>query len=60
MIIGWKWTAVVAGIAFAALPFLATAQEEGGTKTARELRADYDKSLKGKTVAYLPLSLIHI
>jgi ribose transport system substrate-binding protein len=57
MMIGWKWTAVVAGIAFAALPFLATAQEEGGTKTARELRADYDKSLKGKTIAYLPIAL---
>src|ERR1700756_1849192 len=57
MTIGWKWTAVAAGLALAALPYLATAQEEGGTKTARELRADYDKSLKGKTIAYLPIAL---
>jgi ABC-type sugar transport system substrate-binding protein len=32
----------------------AMAQEE--TKAARELRADYDKALKGKTVAYLPIA----
>jgi ribose transport system substrate-binding protein len=52
-----KWTALLAGLAFAALPVFAVAQEEGGTKTARELRADYDKSLKGKTIAYLPIAL---
>jgi len=51
------WMAVVAGLALAALPLVASAQEEGGTKTARELRADYDKSLKGKTIAYLPIAL---
>ena len=33
------------------------AQEEGGTKTAHELRADYDKAVKGKTIAYLPIAL---
>jgi ribose transport system substrate-binding protein len=51
------WTAVVAGLALAALPLWAAAQEEGGTKTARELRTDYDKSLQGKTIAYLPIAL---
>jgi ribose transport system substrate-binding protein len=34
----------------------ALAQEEGGTKTAHELRADYDKDLKGKTIAFLPIA----
>src|SRR5262249_18716088 len=52
-----RWTALLAGFALAALPVFAAAQEEGGTKTARELRADYDKSLKGKTIAYLPIAL---
>lgn len=55
MKIGWKWTAVVAGLTVAGLPFYATAQE--GTKTARELRADYNKELQGKTIAYLPIAL---
>ncbi|HYM04694.1 MAG TPA: sugar ABC transporter substrate-binding protein [Stellaceae bacterium] len=32
----------------------ALAQEE--TKTAHELRADYDKNLKGKTIAFLPIA----
>ena len=35
----------------------AAAQDEGGTKTAHELRADYDKALQGKTIAYLPIAL---
>jgi ribose transport system substrate-binding protein len=34
----------------------ALAQEETGTKAARELRAEYDKALKGKTVAFLPIA----
>ncbi len=35
----------------------AVAQEEGGgTKTAHELRADHDKNLKGKTIAFLPIA----
>src|SRR6202035_1053939 len=51
------WTAVVAGLALAALPLVAAAPEEGGTKTARELRIDYDKSLQAKTIAYLPIAL---
>jgi ribose transport system substrate-binding protein len=52
---GWKWTTIVAGLALCAMPLIATAQE--GTKTARELRTDYDKALEGKTVAYLPIAL---
>ncbi len=51
------WKILLAGAAFAAMPLLATAQEEGGTKTARELRASYDKALQGKTIAYLPIAL---
>ncbi|GGC48254.1 sugar ABC transporter substrate-binding protein [Chelatococcus reniformis] len=31
--------------------------QEGGTKTARELREQYDKAVKGKTVAYIPIAL---
>ena len=43
--------AVAAGAAF-----VAAAQEETGTKTAHELRADFDKSIKGKTIAFLPIA----
>ena len=50
------WTILLAGVAVAAMPFAASEQEEG-TKAGRELRAAYDKSLQGKTVAYLPLAL---
>src|SRR5215475_3574020 len=52
-----RWLAVAAGFAIAAMPLFAAAQEEGGTKTARELRASYDKALQGKTIAYLPIAL---
>ena len=38
-------------------PLVAYAQDGGGTKTAQELRADYDKAVKGKTIAYLPIAL---
>ncbi len=39
-------------------PAAGRAQEEGGgTKTARELRADYDKAVRGKTIAFLPIAL---
>jgi ABC-type sugar transport system substrate-binding protein len=47
----------LAGAAILAVPFLAKAQEEGGTKTAREVRALYDNSVKGKTIAFLPIAL---
>jgi ribose transport system substrate-binding protein len=47
---------VFAGIV-AAAPLAAVAQEEGGTKTAHELRATYDQEIKGKTLAFLPIAL---
>jgi ribose transport system substrate-binding protein len=50
-------TLLFAGAALAALPMWAGAQEESGTKTARELRASFDKALQGKTVAFLPIAL---
>ena len=50
-----KWIMLAAGAALAVLPMVATAQEESGTKSARELRASYDKALQGKTVAFLPI-----
>ena len=50
------WTILLAGVAVAAMPFAASAQEEG-TKAGRELRAAYDKALQGKTIAYLPIAL---
>ena len=56
-IVSNKSMVVILTCALATLPLLATAQEEGGTRTARELRADYDKSLRGKTIAYLPIAL---
>jgi ABC-type sugar transport system substrate-binding protein len=51
-----KWIAALAGFAIAGLPAIASAQEDTGTKTAHELRAAYDKDLKGKTVAFLPIA----
>jgi ribose transport system substrate-binding protein len=56
---GYSWTGLTASLATLAvvgLPALALAQEETGTKTAHELRADYDKNLKGKTIAFLPIA----
>jgi len=44
----------LAALAVVAAPVVALAQEE--TKTAHELRADYDKALKGKTIAFLPIA----
>ena len=49
--IALAWAAILA------VPSVAVAQDEGGTKAAHELRADYDKSIKGKTIAYLPITL---
>ncbi|HYM29767.1 MAG TPA: sugar ABC transporter substrate-binding protein [Candidatus Cybelea sp.] len=52
-----KAALTLAGFALmAGLPSIARAQEETGTKTAHELRADYDKTLKGKTIAFLPIA----
>ena len=44
----------LAAIGLFGLHGTAFAQEE--TKTAHELRADYDKDLKGKTIAFLPIA----
>jgi ribose transport system substrate-binding protein len=52
-----KIAMAVAGAAILAFPFVAKAQEEGGTKTAREVRAIFDNAVKGKTVAFLPIAL---
>ncbi len=53
-----KTALTVAGFALVAgAPFIALAQEEGGTKTAHELRADYNKAVEGKTIAFLPIAL---
>jgi ribose transport system substrate-binding protein len=49
------------GAALAAVSLLAAAApafaQEAGTKTARELREAYDKAVKGKTIAFLPIAL---
>ncbi len=52
-----KAALALVGAALLSLPLGALAQEEGGTKTARELRADYDTNVKNKTVAFLPIAL---
>lgn len=53
----WARTALaLAAAAVIGAPLAATAADEG-TKTARELRADYDKAVKGKTIAFLPIAL---
>ncbi|HUN51793.1 MAG TPA: sugar ABC transporter substrate-binding protein [Candidatus Sulfotelmatobacter sp.] len=57
-----RWFLTKAALALAGVvlmagaPLVAAAQDEG-TKTARELRADYDKDIKGKTIAFLPIAL---
>jgi ribose transport system substrate-binding protein len=48
---------VLAAAAIMAAPVVTRAQDEGGTKAAHELRAEYDKAVKGKTIAYLPITL---
>ena len=53
----WVGIAVsLTALAVLGLPATALAQEETGTKTAHELRADYDRDLKGKTIAFLPIA----
>ncbi len=59
MIKGHSWAGIAASLAALAwlgVPTIALSQEESGTKTAHELRADYDKDLKGKTIAFLPIA----
>lgn len=45
------------GAALLTAPLVAVAQDETGTKAAREMRADYDKAVRGKTIAYLPITM---
>src|ERR1700684_1410024 len=53
-----KAALTLAGFALVAgAPSIAMAQKEGGTKTAHELRADYNKAVEGKTIAFLPIAL---
>lgn len=48
--------AIAAGFAMcASIPV--HAQDTGGTKAARELRAEYDNAVKGKTIGYVPITL---
>lgn len=52
-----SWTGIalsLAALGLFGLQGAARAQDE--TKTAHELRADYDKDLKGKTIAFLPIA----
>jgi ABC-type sugar transport system substrate-binding protein len=53
----YSWAGIalsLAAVGLFGLQGTARAQEE--TKTAHELRADYDKDLKGKTIAFLPIA----
>ena len=53
-----KAALTLAGFALVAgAPFIAIAQEEGGTKTAHELRVGYNKAVEGKTIAFLPIEI---
>jgi ribose transport system substrate-binding protein len=52
-----SWTGIALSLAALGLFGLhATARAQEETKTAHELRADYDKDLKGKTIAFLPIA----
>jgi ABC-type sugar transport system substrate-binding protein len=51
------WMGVAVSLtAFALWGLQSTARAQDETKTAHELRADYDKDLKGKTIAFLPIA----
>lgn len=54
----WVWASAALALTGALALGLsqAVAQEETGTKAARELRADYEKALQGKKVAFLPIA----
>ena len=54
------WAKAAMGFAVAVIlggPTVAWAQEEGGTKTAHELRSEYNKDVQSKTIAFLPIAL---
>jgi ribose transport system substrate-binding protein len=52
-----KAAVAMVGVAIFWAPSPMRAQDGGGTKAARELRADYDKAVKGKTIGYVPITL---
>src|SRR5580693_873560 len=53
-----KAAVALAGFALVAgAPLIAMAQEEGGTKTAHDLRSEYNKDVQTKTIAFLPIAL---
>jgi ABC-type sugar transport system substrate-binding protein len=55
-----KWLSaglVVLAMAILAPPLAAAAEDETGTKAARDTRADYDRAVKGKTIAYIPITM---
>jgi ribose transport system substrate-binding protein len=52
-----KAAIALVGAAIVAAPVVTRAQDEGGTKAAHELRSEYDNAVKGKTIAYLPITL---
>src|SRR5271167_4543076 len=54
---GHSWAGLALSLAAVGLFGLqGTARAQDETKTAHELRADYDKNLKGKTIAFLPIA----
>lgn len=53
LIAGLAGLAALAGMAATDVPALA----QQGTPTAKELRAQFDKDVQGKTIAYLPIAL---
>ncbi len=60
MLHGHFWTRAALALALTAVlgaPLATAASDEEGTKTAREIRAEYDKAVKGKTIAFLPIAL---
>lgn len=53
----YSWAGIALSLtAFAVLGLQGSARAQEETKTAHELRADYDKDLKGKTIAFLPIA----
>lgn len=54
---GHSWAGLALSLAAVGIFCLqGTARAQDETKTAHELRADYDKDLRGKTVAFLPIA----
>ena len=53
----YSWMGIAISLtAFALWGLHGTARAQEETKTAHELRAEYDKDLKGKTIAFLPIA----